>query len=136
MTRCGPCGLWIVLALAALCSAPTVAADQAVWPLTPYRMQIITAVAPRAPLTPRLEAELCDYLSARIEATIGAAWDASVAPAPTALRDSMLHGLQNLDANRVPPPPPEIDKIMLLTVTVAPDGLLVTARITTRGLAC
>ena len=104
------------------------AADLSVWPLTPYQVRVLVAVAHEAPLTPRLEASLSDDLSARIEAVVGPPWNVTVAAPPPALRRDMLHGLDALQDKNIPIPSPEPDKILLLAVTVVPGGLTVTAR--------
>ncbi len=76
------------------------AADLSVWPLTPYKVRVLVAVAHQTPLTPRLEASLLNDLSARIEAVVGPPWDATVAAAPPALRRDMLHGVDALRPTR------------------------------------
>ena len=104
------------------------AADQSVWPLTPYQVQVFVAVAPQPPLTPRLQSALCNTLSARIEAVLGAAWNAEVTPPPPALYREMVRGLADLRADQIPLPPPQVDKVLLVAVAGTADGMTVTAR--------
>jgi len=125
------------------------AADQSVWPLTPYQVRVFVALAPEAPLTPRLEADLLADLSARIEAVVGPPWNVTMSAPPPALRRDkpklqrsarpkrdefadlrrdMLYGLDTLQADKIPIPSPEPDKILFVAVTVVPGGLKVTAR--------
>ncbi|MEN6459076.1 MAG: hypothetical protein ABFC63_09105 [Thermoguttaceae bacterium] len=119
----------IVLAVVALAwASPSTAADQTVWPLTPYQVQVFVAVERQPPLAPRLEASLCDALSARIDAVLGAAFNAEVAPAPPALFRDMVRGLSSLQADDVPAPASSVDKILLVAVTTIPGGMAVTAR--------
>jgi len=106
------------------------AADLALWPLMPYRVRIVVAVDPEPSLGPQLEAALCESLSTRIEATIGAPWNATVSPAPPALRRAMLRNSAALssDAASLLPAEPEVDKMVLTTVAAAGGGWTVTAR--------
>lgn len=104
------------------------AADQSVWPLTPYRVTVYLTVAPEAPLTPRLEASLLADLTARIEAVVGAPWNLTVSQPPAALRRAMLFDMKSLQADQIPFVSPEPDKILLVAVTTIPGGLAVTAR--------
>ncbi len=120
---------WFALTSAALLWATVAtAADQSVWPLTPYQVQVLVAVAPQPPLTPRLQSALCDTLSARIEAVLGAAWNAEVTPPPPALEREMVRGLADLRADQIPLPPPQVDKVLLVAVAAAADGMTVTVR--------
>jgi hypothetical protein len=118
----------LLAAIVLLWPAAAGAADLSVWPLTPYQVRVVLAVAHDAPLTPRLEASLSAALTARIEAVIGPPWDLTVAAPPAALRRDMLHDLATMDEKRIPIPSPEPDKIMLVAVTAVPGGLKVTAR--------
>ncbi len=104
------------------------AADLSVWPLTPYQVRVLVAVDHTAPLTPRLEASLLNDLSARIEAVVGPPWNVTVAAPPPPLRREMLYNIDALQADKIPIPSPEPDKIMLIAVTAVPGGLKVTAR--------
>jgi hypothetical protein len=91
-------------------------------------VQVFVAVEPQPPLTPRLQAALCSTLSARIEAVLGAAWNAEVTPPPPALGREMIRDLAGLQAKDIPLPPPQVDKILLVAVTTVPGGMTVTAR--------
>jgi hypothetical protein len=107
------------------------AADQSVWPLTPYRITVFVAVASDAPLTARLEKTLLTDLTARIEAVVGAPWNVTLSPPPPGLRGAMLYDMQSLQVGDVTPfatSSPEPDKLLLVAVTAAPGGLTVVAR--------
>jgi hypothetical protein len=118
----------LLAAIVLLWPAVAGGADQSVWPLTAYQVRVFVALAPEAPLTPRLEASLLADLAARIEAVVGPPWNVIVEAPPPALRRDMLHGLDTLQADKIPMPTPEPDKILFVTVTVVPGGLKVTAR--------
>ena len=118
----------LLVALALAWASAAMAADRSVWPLTPYRVEVYVAVAAELPAAPRLETALCADLATRIEAVIGAPWNATVSSAPPKLRDALLHGLTGLQSDQVPLPPPEVDKLLLVAVTAVPGGMRVTAR--------
>jgi hypothetical protein len=115
-------------AIVLLSPAVAGAADMSIWPLTPYQVRVLVAVAHEAPLTPRLDATLSNALAERIEAVVGPPWNVTVATPPPALRRDMLHSLDALLDKNIPIPSPEPDKILLVAVTVVPGGLKVTAR--------
>jgi hypothetical protein len=117
-----------LLLSAALAAPSPAAADKAVWPLLPYRVQVFVAASPQPPLTPALHAELCARLADRIITVVGVGWNATVSPAPPRLQNDMLHGLENLPAAQLVPLAQDADKILLLAVRAVPDGIAVTAR--------
>ncbi len=102
--------------------------DQSVWQLLPYDVRILIGFDPCPPITPRLQDELCVSLAERIEATIGAGWNATVAPAPAPLRGALVRDIKGLQADQVPIPTPPPDKVLLMAITCVPGGLEVTAR--------
>ena len=106
----------------------TFAADQSVWQMMPYRMQVFVAVAPRPSLPPRLQTELCSSLAARIEAVVGVQWSATVSLAPPPLRHVLLNGVENMQVDQIQLPLRETDKILFLAVTIDPGNATVTAR--------
>ncbi|MEN6451607.1 MAG: hypothetical protein ABFC96_14030 [Thermoguttaceae bacterium] len=117
------------LAVAALVGASVAAAaDQTVWPMTPYQVQVLVAFEPQPSLTPRLHEALCKSLAARIDTVMGAAWNTTVSAPPPALERDMVRGLAGLRADQIPLPPPQVDKMMLVAVTAAPGGMKVTVR--------
>jgi hypothetical protein len=124
LTRFSKC----LAAILWLGTATAQAADQSVWPLTPYHVTVLVAVAPQAPLTPRLEASLLADLTARIDAVVGSPWNLTVSAAPPVLRSAMLHDLRQVQVKDIPIGSPEPDKILLLAVGTIPGGLAVTAR--------
>lgn len=104
------------------------AADVSVWPLTPYRVQVLVAVAHDAPLSATMESRLSEALRARIEGTVGSPWNLTVSVAPPALRRNMLHDLEAIHEKDISIPSPEPDKILLVSVTAAAGGVKVAAR--------
>jgi hypothetical protein len=91
-------------------------------------VQVFVALEPQPPLTPRLQSALCNTLSARIDAVLGAAWNTEVTPPPPQLYRDMVRGLAELRPDQLPLPPPHVDKVLLVAVTAAADGMTVTAR--------
>jgi hypothetical protein len=117
--------------LAAICTLGAVtaqAADQSVWPLTPCRVSVFVAVAPQAPFTPRLTANLLADLAARLDAVIGTPWNVTVSAPPPALQRAMLFDFAALQAKDIPLASPEPDKILLVTLSAMPGGMTVTVR--------
>ncbi len=102
------------------------AADPSVWPLMPYEVRVAVAMEAGAPFSPRLESGLLSDLTARIEAVVGAPWNAVVAPAPPELARAMLHGLGDLRPEDVSIPTPEPDKILFLAITASAEGMTAT----------
>jgi hypothetical protein len=115
-------------AILLLGAVTTQAADQSVWPLTPCRVSVFVAVAPQAPFTPRLTASLLADLASRIDTVVGTPWNVTVSAPPTALQRAMLFDFAALQAKDVPLTSPEPDKILLVTLSAMPGGMLVTAR--------
>ena len=119
----------LVVAVAILfVPSPAEADDQSVWQLLPYDVRILIGFEPCPPIAPRLQDELCVSLAEQIEATIGAGWNATVAPAPAPLRGALVRDIEGLQADQVPVPTPPPDKILLMAITCVPGGLEVTAR--------
>ena len=112
----------------ALGPSTTFAADPSVWQMTPYRIQVLVAIAPRPSLPPRLQTQLCGSLAARIEAVIGAPWNANVSLAPPALRYVLLNDIENMQVDPEQLPMEETDKILFLAVQTDPGHATVTAR--------
>lgn len=110
-------------------SALTVdAAERSIWPVTPYQVQVYVALASQPPLTTRLETALIDDLALRIDATVGSPWNAKVSAAPAPLRRQMLWGVDSLTAGQMPLTPPDLDKILLISVTASDDRIIVSSR--------
>ena len=121
--------------------APAAAAEaKPVWELTPYRVEVLTAFAPRPELTPAWQADFQARLAVRLAALHGAAWSVRVAAAPAGGMLSQCaalseHGTADACLRAAAPrengPPAEVpadcDKVMLLAVSWA-DGYRVTAR--------
>ena len=88
-----PCRAWLLAVLAALVLSATARA-QTVWEVTPYRVQILVGFAAAPELTPRLRADLCRSLAERIDAVVGAPWDAQIAPAPHDVQLALAVGIE------------------------------------------
>lgn len=100
--------------------APRGASAQSVWELTPYRIQLIVALSPRASLGAESAADLRNRLCQRAATVVGAGWDVkSVEPSPS-LRYRMTTALASLRFEDLPPDVDKFDKVFL--VAVASDG--------------
>jgi hypothetical protein len=135
MTHSGHCQLSYRLAAAAvLCACLLMAASSAAaaapsaWQMTPYRVQVLVAVSPEARLAPRVQSQLRADLAARIDAVVGAAWEATVAPAPPALGRALAANIDALGPDAVAAAALKGDKAMLVAITPAGGGLRVAAR--------
>jgi hypothetical protein len=99
-----------------------------VWELRPYQVQVLVGVAERPELPAELPAALAGRLAERIRALQGGAWEATVAPAPPALRQAMAASIEGVTAAALPESPRGVDKFMLVEVSAAPDSYRVAAR--------
>jgi hypothetical protein len=109
------------------CIPPTVATAQSVWELTPYRIQLILAMAECPELNAVFKADLRRDLTTRIDSTIGATWDVTILPAPPRLRHLLTTNIEAATRESLPNVE-EFDKVMLLAVTAGPAGYQVAAR--------
>lgn len=151
--RPSPLGL---LCVGCIVWAAAMRADaQTVWELTPYRIEVILATGRSPELTDPLRADLSEGLLARVDALIGAAWDAGLTDAPPALERALVRDFetvttemleQALSPNAKASPealapseaesPPEeetfdldaLDKVILLAVLPGESGYRVIAR--------
>jgi hypothetical protein len=112
----------------ALASRAAAAPDRTVWPLLPYRVQVFVAASPQPPITPALRDDLCARLSDRIVTVVGAGWNATVSPAPPQIAADVLRGIETLQPAQLVPLAQDADKILLLAVRAAPDGIALVAR--------
>jgi len=120
---------------------------QTVWELTPYRVEVILATSPAPELTPEFRAELATDLLSRVDALVGAAWDATVTEAPTVLRRALLRDLEAVPSDMVeevlsgveeepsgeeseetPTGFDALDKVIFLVIVPGPTGFDVVAR--------
>jgi hypothetical protein len=89
----------VILIAALLALSPPVsraAMSEALWELTPYRVEAIVAVTPEAEPCGDLEDNLLAALPSRASATIGARWTFSAAAAPAALHEAMLYEFETM----------------------------------------
>ncbi len=118
----------LVASTVLICLASAPAAAQSVWELTPYRIEVLVAFAPAPELTPRMRAELLGDLVERAETLVGATWKIRAAPAPPELQPTLTSAIESVTLESLPQESLESDKVMLLAVSRAADGLQVTAR--------
>ncbi len=126
-----------ILFLCLLISPNLAAAAETVWGLTPYRVRLLVVCDASLRLTPQLQTDLCDGISARVDGLLGAAWKFNAETANNDLRRA-------IDANVLVGngPPPEfeslpealldqlakLDKLMLLDIRTNGGELRLTVR--------
>ena len=118
------------MAMAAACalSSPGAARAQAVWELTPYRIQVYLAAGAAPELTGRVLDDLAAGLVDRAELVVGAAWEMRVAAAPDLLQRQMLGGLNKIQVEALPAEALASDKVILLWIAPEWAGYRVAAR--------
>jgi len=124
---------WVGVALLALVctglgATVAVAAVPTPWQLARYRIQVLVAVESGPELAPEYAADLCAWLVARSDAVVGGPWELTAAPAAAGLQDRMLSGLDAVAVDALPKPAGDIDKLLLLAISTAPQGYQVAAR--------
>jgi hypothetical protein len=107
---------------------PSRAAAQSLWELTPYRVQVYVALEDAPQLTEQLRSDVQTFLGGRIEALVGASWNATISPAPLELAISMLGGLDRLQTDQLPKESLAVDKVILVSLSTDPFGCRVAAR--------
>ncbi|MBN2217947.1 MAG: hypothetical protein JW719_11285 [Pirellulales bacterium] len=119
----------VVLAVALVfLAAAGRAPAQSVWELTPYRIQLITALSPTATLNPALAAELSEGIMNRVDTVIGVRWEVvPVEPSPR-LRHRMLDELASVQFEDLPEDAGKCDKVFLVAVVPSASGYEVVAR--------
>ena len=120
----------IVLLMAAgiVCARPGASCAQAVWELTPYQIHVYLAVAQMPELPPHVVEEMGSDLIDRVDRTVGAAWNMTVAAPEGALRRAMLADLEGVGFEAIPEEAVANDKVTLVTIVRAVTGFQVTAR--------
>ncbi len=134
----GTFGVILLLCVVLLLICPDrAAAGETVWGLTPYRIRLLVACDETPRLTPELQADLCEDISARVDALLGAAWKFNAETAGNDLRRAIG---ADVFIGDVPPPdfeslPPEfanelakLDKLILLGIGSSGGELRVTVR--------
>lgn len=118
------------MAMAAACalSSPGAARAQAVWELTPYRIQVYLAAGNLPDLTPRVLDDLATGLVDRADVVVGAAWQMRVAAAPDLLHRQMAGGLNSIQVESLPAEALGADKVTLLWIAPEWTGYRVAAR--------
>ena len=112
--------------IATLAASPAVA--QSVWELSPYRIQVFVAFAPLPELTPPLQDDFRNRLTERIDALVGAPWDVTVTPAAPELAHAITRSIDSVTIESLLKDSLAFDKVMLLAVTVGPEGHRVAVR--------
>jgi hypothetical protein len=120
-------GAWLPAVLAMLVPMAT-CRGQAVWQLTPYRIQAVVAFGEHPSLTSELKADLAADLVSQTDSLIGASWDLSVASAPAALERAVLDDVASVTLEAIPAELLSADKLMLLAVSRGYGGYRVAAR--------
>ncbi|MCO6455687.1 MAG: hypothetical protein J5I93_10370, partial [Pirellulaceae bacterium] len=111
----GPAGrvaLWLVLAGLALGMAAERACGQEAWEYSPYRLQVLRAVAPAPQLPPKLVERVMRTIQLRSDAVAGAAWRLEINSAPQRLDHDINHALDKIDFYQLtgfPEPDPDSD---------------------------
>lgn len=108
----------------------TQAPAQVLWERSPYRIQVLVAIAPHPELTGRLASRLESGLAARADAVVGAAWDLKAGPAPAEVRSLILSSLATLETADLPQPlvQSSSDKLILLALGARHGGYELQAR--------
>jgi hypothetical protein len=114
--------------LAPLAAPAAAGSAPSVWELTPYEVQVWLVIEHAPELTPALAADLPSDLCHRLDVTVGAAWNASVVSAPTAIDRQMLAGDDAPAVEKLPKSVEKLDKLILLTITASAGGYQVRAR--------
>lgn len=118
----------LALAVAVAWCARSARAQAVVWEWTPYRVQILLALDQVPELTDRLAGELEQGVIDRIDALVGAAWQAAAVRPEAPLRRAMLRDLEAVSIDSLPPDSLQCDKVFLLVVRRQPAGYQVVAR--------
>ena len=113
------------------------AAGETLWGLTPYRIRLLVVCDETPWLTPELQTDLCEDISARVDALLGAAWKFNAETADDDLRRAMD---ADVLIGNVPPPTfeslpaafadelAELDKLLLLGIRTSGGELRLSVR--------
>lgn len=124
MGRCGgsklcdrsTLALCLLIVCITIASSATARAQQSLWELTPYRVQVFVALEDTPQLTARLGQDVREHLAERIESLVGSAWNATVEAAPPELAVGMLRGLEQLGTDDLPAASLSADKVILVSL--------------------
>ncbi|HUG68737.1 MAG TPA: hypothetical protein VMM76_13360 [Pirellulaceae bacterium] len=117
--RCYVTAILLATFLACLLGSRNLAAQQQAWEYSPYKVRIWLATETAGELDQRVRQSLTAALLRRIDASIGAPWDARIIEPPADLRSSMLIDSALVTPEVLDTVAPEAlqnDKIILLTV--------------------
>lgn len=117
--RCYVAAVLLAALTACLLRPGDVAAQQQAWEYAPYKVRIWLATETAGELDQRVRQSLTAALLRRIDASIGAPWDARISEPPADLRSSMLIDSALVTPEVLDTVAPEAlqnDKIILLTV--------------------
>lgn len=89
--------LWLILAGGALSAPAQQACGQEAWEYSPYRLQVLRAVAPAPELPPKLVERVMRTIQLRSDAVAGAAWRLEINAAPQRLDHDINHALDKID---------------------------------------
>jgi len=113
--------------LATALAAPAWAAEATVAPLTPYRIQVLTAVESRPDLAGLAEA-LPSWLASRLNGVLGGPWLVKAAAASAEMQAKLLGNFESVDAETAGKGAADCDKVMLVAISGASDGYRLTVR--------
>ncbi len=118
------------LAVICLAAASPAHAAQSVWELTPYRIRVLVAAAPKPEITARMIERVRAVVSERAATAIGGSWDLHVEAAPGPLQSVMLASLEKVSFDQLPQDLLEgnEDKAILLSLDFRDGSYLVGAR--------
>ena len=108
--------------------SPLAAAEPASWELTPYRIQLLIAAEPGGAVPRSLADDLRVDLPELAGAVVGGAWQLEAVVAPADLRHSLIAGVADVAADRLPAEALAHDKVILLAIADGAAGVRLQAR--------
>lgn len=125
--------LWLLSATALAAAAPLAAlapasAQEAAWELTPCRVHVLLAIDAPEALGGLLGQSLPNFLSDRVDASIGAAWSITIEPAEGIARHEILNRIDRAHEGPVERFASSGDKLLLVALRATPFGYEFAAR--------
>ena len=121
-----------ILAASAFCCTTAGSAEEestpAAWEISPYRVQVLTAVEEGVSIPLRFEQDLQADLPARTASVVGGAWRLEAVSALAELRHRILHSIAGITAGDLPAATKKEDKVILLGIATKKNGYEVQAR--------
>lgn len=91
--------LLAVSVIVLLCNSAATTRAQEIWEFSPYRVQVWLSVDPALGLSPQASARLERDLNRQLDLVFGPTWNTKIGEAPAWLRYTVVHDLENLQAN-------------------------------------